>query len=114
MRRSSYYESQKGNEMNKQFDFVMKSALTGVLMALLATGDFARAQGQPQDQSHRASDVTSDASDSTVPATTASTSQPDTDEAPPSKVESSIFVSLLMAGKTQDKFKPLTSKERPG
>jgi hypothetical protein len=39
-----------------------------------------------------------------------SNSQPSTE--PPSKVESSIFSSLFMAGKTQDQFEPLTPKER--
>jgi len=43
--------------------------------------------------------------------TITSNSQPSTD-APPTRVETSIFSSLFMAGKTQDQFQPLTPEER--
>ena len=46
------------------------------------------------------------------PAAPAAVSEASAEEAPPGKLESSIFVSLFMSGKTQDQFKPLTSKER--
>jgi hypothetical protein len=106
--RISYCEPQKGNEMNTRFGSVAGSALTGVLLALLATGGFARAQGESQVPATGAPGNISGASDSTAPLATSQASG----EAPPGEVESSIFVSLFMSGKTQDQFKPLTSKER--
>jgi len=47
---------------------------------------------------------------SAVRSTALSNSQSST--APPTRIESSIFSSLFMAGKTQDQFTPLTAKER--
>lgn len=102
--------------MKRHFGSLMGGTLTGALLAVVATGGFARAQGEIQDPAPSASagapDATADAADSIAPAATATISQDSTEEATPSKLESSIFVSLFMSGKTQDQFKPLTSKER--
>jgi hypothetical protein len=99
--------------MNRYFGSMIGGALMGVLLTVLATGEFAHAQGVTPDLSPSASagmpDSAADAADSTAPA---AVSQASTDGAPANKVESSIFVSLFMSGKTQDQFKPLTSKER--
>lgn len=105
--------------MNTHFGPVTGGVLTGVLLALLATGNLARAQGEIQDPAPSASagtpGATADAADSTTaaaPPAISGTAISDAAEVPPGKVENSIFVSLFMSGKTQDQFKPLTSKER--
>jgi hypothetical protein len=97
--------------MNTHFGSVMRGTLTGLLLALIWTGNFAHAQGEAQDPAAGASEITSNSFDSNGSADTATVSQPPQETAP-SKIESSIFVSLFMAGKTQDQFKPFTSKER--
>jgi hypothetical protein len=108
----SYYESQKGNKMNPHFGSVIRGALPKVLLALVAAGGFARAQEEIKDPSPSPSAGVTDASDSTAAAAPAAISQDPVAEMPPGKLESSIFVSLFMSGKTQDQFKPLTAKER--
>lgn len=54
--------------------------------------------------------ASTDPDPSTVPATTA---QPSTGDQP-TGVESSLFFSLFMSGKTREQYKPLTAKERLG
>lgn len=105
--------------MEKPFGSVVGGTLTGVLLALVATGNLARAQGEPPDLAPSASGGASDGisggvsdvSDSSAAPAAATISDAST-EAPPGKVESSIFVSLFMSGETQDQFKPFTAKER--
>lgn len=98
--------------MNLHFGSEIRGALPGVLLALLVAAAIARAQGGVEDPSPGTSGGTSDVAASTAPIASTAPSQASIDEAPPSKLESSIFVSLFMSGKTQDQFKPLTAKER--
>ena len=72
-----------------------------------------RAQGEGQDTTVRSTNTPSNSDDSnaTRGSGSAATQQP-SNEAPPTAVESSLFSSLFMSGKTQDQFEPLTPKER--
>jgi hypothetical protein len=58
------------------------------------------------------SDVASTTEALVVPSTAVQPTRPPTDK--PSRIESSLFSSLFMAGKTQDQFVPLTPRERIG
>lgn len=87
--------------MTKHYGCLIAGTVTGVLLGLISTGSTARAQADSTDPEARASD-TADPASSSAPSI----------KAPPSRVESSLFASLFMAGKTQDQFEPLTRKER--
>lgn len=86
------------------------------MSVLLAATEDRPVWAQPQDQGPTAASNSSNAGDSTATAgnngtgAAAITQSPNSDE--PNQVEASLFSSLFMAGKTQDKFKPMTAKER--
>jgi len=102
--------------MNRQSGSVIAKSLIGFL-GLISSGSLAWAQTEGQYAAASSADISSDSSATNVAApaspTTSSSaiSQPAT-ESSPSGVESSIFSSLFMSGKTQDQFKPMTPKER--
>lgn len=96
--------------MNAHMDSVIRGTLTALLLALISIGNFAHAEGAG-DPAAGASEIASNSFDSSPVADPPTTSESST-ETSPNKIESSIFVSLLMAGKTQDQFKPFTAKER--
>ncbi len=97
--------------MTKHFGFIIAGTVTGALLGLLSTGSIARAQADGKDPEVRTGDSSSNSSASNATTDPASSSSPSIEESP-SRVESSLFASLFMAGKTQDQFKPLTAKER--
>jgi hypothetical protein len=72
-----------------------------------------RARGEGQDATVRSTNTPSNSDDSnaTRSSGSAATQQPSS-EALPTAVESSLFTSLFMSGKTQEQFEPLTPKER--
>lgn len=93
--------------------------LGATISATLARGDDqpARAQMGGQDATVTSANIASTSSDSDAETGSSGTTgsamiQPPSAEAPPSAVETSIFTSLFMSGKTQDQFVPLTRKER--
>jgi len=96
--------------MTKHFNCVAARTLTGILLGLISIGSIVRAQDGKAPEV-RSSDNSSNASDSNATTDPASSAGPSA-EASPSRVESSLFSSLFMAGKTRDQFKPLTRKER--
>lgn len=92
--------------MTKYFGSVIAGTLAGLL---LSTGNTALAQADGADPSLSSLNSSSNSSESkttTGPAADSETS------GEPGTIESSLFYSLFMSGKTQDQFKPLTARER--
>jgi hypothetical protein len=79
-----------------------------VVAASLTMGPMLAADDPPANQNP----PSSTASSTTDPAPEGPARTPSASEAEPGAVESSIYHSLFMAGKTQDKFHPFTAKER--
>jgi hypothetical protein len=96
----------------------MHATSLGTLAAVTASfvvGPMLAADDPPANQNPPGSTASSTTDPAPVdPATTSSspTTTPSPSEAEPGAVESSIYSSLFMAGKTQDQFHPFTAKER--
>jgi hypothetical protein len=94
--------------MTRHFSSVIPGTL---LLWLVLTDGIARAQ--PEAQNPSVDPINSGSSSSVSSATTSSaTIEEPSAEDSGNKIESSLFASLFMAGKTQDKFKPLTARKR--
>lgn len=93
--------------------------LCTMISATLALADDQPVHSQASGEDAAVSSTRSSASSSDAnsvtdsnPTTGSAANQASSTEPPPNRIESSIFDSLFMAGKTQDHFKPLTRKER--
>jgi hypothetical protein len=83
-----------------------------VMAASLIIGPLLAADDPPENQDPQSSTVSSTTDPAPVgPAATPATT-PSSSQSGPGAVESSIYQSLFMAGKTQDQFHPFTAKER--
>jgi hypothetical protein len=99
----------KGKHLTKYLESVITGTLLGLLPALICSGCIAPAQAQDQFARASSNDGPSNSPGANAAAGATATSQSSTET---NATESSIFYSLLMAGKTQDQFTPLTPKER--
>jgi hypothetical protein len=90
-------------------------ALIGLVLGLIPAGNIAQAQEEDQNAGVSLTDSTPDPAGPNPTAASTATPQPLADSSGvsgPNAVESFLFDSLFMAGRTQDQFEPLTPKER--
>jgi hypothetical protein len=82
--------------------------MVAVVTASLIIGPLLAAEDPPENQGPPSRTATS----TTDPAPVGPATTPSSSESEPGVVESSLYNSLFMAGKTQDQFHPFTAKER--
>jgi hypothetical protein len=97
--------------MGKYFGLATAGAQMGLLLGSACSGNIAQAQPEGQATPVPTPNSSSNSADRTAPAVPATTS-PSSTQPSSDNVESSLFSSLFMAGRTQDQFQPLNLKER--